>query len=41
MKTKSTNIKPPNIKSANIKKLDLTIEWDADKLRNLMTNAKR
>jgi hypothetical protein len=33
MKTKS--------KSMNIKKLDLSIEWDATKLRNLMTNAKR
>jgi hypothetical protein len=28
-------------KSLNIKKLDLSIEWDATKLRNLMTNAKR
>ena len=25
----------------NIKKLDLSIEWDAIKLRNLMANAKR
>ena len=33
MKTKS--------KSMNIKKLDLSVEWDATKLRNLMTNAKR
>jgi hypothetical protein len=36
MKTKNVNIK-----STNIKKLDLSIEWDATKLRNLMTNAKR
>jgi isopentenyl diphosphate isomerase/L-lactate dehydrogenase-like FMN-dependent dehydrogenase len=28
-------------KSLNIKKLDLSVEWDAVKLRNLMTNAKR
>src|SRR3954447_19735961 len=28
-------------KSLNIKKLDLSIEWDASKLRNLMANAKR
>jgi hypothetical protein len=28
-------------KSLNIKKLDLSIEWDATKLRNLMANAKK
>ena len=35
------SMKTKRNKSMNIKKLDLSIEWDAAKLRNLMTNAKR